>query len=62
MYSPTRLVEIENESTLRLVVSHSTVEPYVALSHRWGKVGLPTTTLQNLEQRVRSIAQADLPP
>jgi hypothetical protein len=61
-YSPTRLVEIRDSNLLRLSTSRPTVEPYVALSHRWGLIGLPTTTLDNLEQRARLIPWEDLSP
>jgi hypothetical protein len=64
-YFPTRVLDIQGLSLGRrslLVQDSSLQEPYVALSHRWGVDGLPSTTSDNLAERLAGIDVAELSP
>jgi hypothetical protein len=62
---PSRILDIkrlQSESRVHLVQDASLREPYVALSHRWGVEGLPTTTSNNISDRHSGIDVVELSP
>jgi hypothetical protein len=62
-FTPTRLVDLGDLKTAnnpRLVTTRPVDEPYVALSHLWGREGLPITTLSNLNDHSQVIAMDTL--
>lgn len=62
---PSRVLDIGDFSNGRRprILQDSTIrEPYVALSHRWGLEGLPSTTSENFAARLKGIDVAELSP
>lgn len=62
-YCPTRILDIQGlkYGQRPKLSKHTTLrEPYVALSHRWGLQGLPSTTSRNLEKRLQGIEITEL--
>src|SRR5271170_7412246 len=61
---PTRVVDVGEDQmnpVVRLVEpSTGTSERYIALSHCWGRSGLPTTTKENKGQRLDSISLEEM--
>jgi hypothetical protein len=62
-YTPTRVVDINGVHNGKhpKLIQHSQLQgAYVALSHRWGNDGLPTTTSANLAARLQALPLDEL--
>lgn len=62
---PTRILDVNpgESGEIQLVVSDGTPHPYVALSHRWGKLeDVACTTTKNISERIKQISLASLSP
>ncbi|ORY10336.1 hypothetical protein BCR34DRAFT_352434 [Clohesyomyces aquaticus] len=62
-FTPSRLLDIGppgSSQVPRIVEQPYQSAPYVALSHRWGSVGLPQTTMGNLSERKIGIGNSQL--
>jgi hypothetical protein len=62
-YCPTRVLDIYgvNDGKFPKLLQNYVLDgPYIALSHRWGLHGLPTTTKENLADRMDGINPAEL--
>ncbi|KAL3421007.1 hypothetical protein PVAG01_07452 [Phlyctema vagabunda] len=61
---PTRVLDVgtdKNSNQIRLFESKGLTEPWVALSHCWGRVARYVTETTTLEQRIQGIALSELP-
>jgi hypothetical protein len=62
-HSPTRIIDLSRlklGKRPRLLQNTILREPYVALSHRWGVKGLPTTTCKNFTDRRKGFDLTEL--
>jgi hypothetical protein len=62
-FFPTRVVDLGSSETIKepMILERANIlEPFVALSHRWGQHGLPKTTLSNISDRKRSLSVTTL--